>query len=158
MGKIYKLSGYLVDFDNESDKDLSGVMPSLIAQKMMMHPRHFHIEESDCGYVDSNHELNDMNVDLALCEKYFKSNPSSDTGRTVEVGRKYRHFKNGKIVKVIAVSQDTENIGSYYVIYECMDEDNKTKIWNRPYGMFLSEVDHKKYPDATQKYRFELVE
>lgn len=65
----------------------------------------------------------------------------------------YRHFKTDKLVRVLAVSQDTESPGTYYGVYQCSDGS----IWNRPYDMFLSEVDHKKYPDAAQKYRFELV-
>ena len=32
------------------------------------------------------------------------------------------------------------------------------KEWIREKGMFLSEVDHEKYPDVKQKWRFELVE
>ena len=72
--------------------------------------------------------------------------------RSVEVGKTYRHFK-GKIVEVIAISQDTESPGQYYVVYKCEDG----AIWSRPYGMFVGKVDRKKYPDADQEYRFEEV-
>lgn len=71
----------------------------------------------------------------------------------VAVGQVYRHFK-GHIVKVLNIAQDTEHTGQFYVVYE-YDDGN---IWSRPYGMFMSEVDRKKYPDVKQKYRFELME
>lgn len=71
----------------------------------------------------------------------------------------YRHFK-GSIAMVIATAKHSET-GEELVIYYCMDNksnsNHKDGIYARPIDMFLSEVDHEKYPDVKQKYRFEEI-
>jgi len=76
-----------------------------------------------------------------------------ENNREVKEGQKYKHFK-GWIIDVIEIAEHTET-KEQLVIYK-HSADNK--IWARPLEMFLSEVDHEKYPDVKQKYRFELQE
>lgn len=70
------------------------------------------------------------------------------------IGRRYRHFKGGIYVVIdIAVHSETEDV---LVVYKSFDVLNYT--WCRPLSMFLSEVDHKKYPDVKQTTRFERID
>lgn len=164
MAKIFKFSGYAVDPNGEDMNtwDIENALSNLYFEPML---HHLHIEEAQAESDEEGTLVEDSplwleNCDLAHCEKYFKEDPYKGvkTDRQVEVGSTYKHFKEGKLVKVLAVAQDTENVGSYGVVYECKDLENNTKIWIRPLEMFLSEVDREKYPNATQKYRFEKVE
>ena len=110
-----------------------------------------HVEESEVFELDGEDK---ENCDLALLTRHFKkdcSDMSFDRPLPVK-GQKYRHFKLGKIVTVIGISRHTET-EEMTVVYEY-----ESMIWNRPLDMFMSEVDHEKYPDAKQKYRLELVE
>lgn len=61
----------------------------------------------------------------------------------------YRHFKGGWYT-VIAVATDVDNLKKK-IIYKSL---NDNKIWVRDYDEFLSEVDHVKYPNCKEKYRF----
>lgn len=72
--------------------------------------------------------------------------------REIKVGQVYKHFK-GFIIEVIAIAKHTETLEEL-VVYK---EKENNGYWARPISMFYEEVDHEKYPDVTQKYRFELI-
>lgn len=78
--------------------------------------------------------------------------------RIIKPNTVYRHFKGSKayIITLARHSETNEEL----VIYCCVDNDNTNHtngIYARPKDMFLSEVDHEKYPNVKQKYRFEEI-
>ena len=72
--------------------------------------------------------------------------------RKIKVKGIYKHFKGDYyLVEELGKYSETEEV---CVVYRKLYDDGS--LWIRPLDMFLSEVDHKKYPDVKEKYRFTL--
>lgn len=91
--------------------------------------------------------------------------------RNIEAGMIVQHFKRETVdtdtnpcaylYKILSMDAYHSETNEHLVVYEAMYSDDtiqKGHVCARPYDMFMSEVDHVKYPDIKQKYRFEVVE
>lgn len=92
----------------------------------------------------------------------------SKTERDLKAGDIVKHFKreflrdktdsSKYLYRIIGFAKHTET-GEKMVVYQALYREEKNNInfgiYVRPYDMFMSEVDHEKYPNIKQKYRFE---
>ncbi|OAA83605.1 DUF1653 domain-containing protein [Clostridium ljungdahlii] len=68
-------------------------------------------------------------------------------------GKMVRHFKNKNyLILDFATHTETEE---ELVIYKALY--GNCGVFARPIDMFVSEIDHEKYPEISQKWRFELI-
>lgn len=76
--------------------------------------------------------------------------------REIKIGYIYKHFKGGRYI-VLDIVNDSEGsrdgVQKKTVIYQALYGDREK--WARSLEMFASEVDHEKYPEVEQKWRFE---
>lgn len=70
----------------------------------------------------------------------------------IQEGRIYKHFKGDSYI-VLCIATDSETLEPV-VVYRALYDYGK--IFVRSKKDFLSLVDTTKYPNATQKYKFEL--
>lgn len=80
-----------------------------------------------------------------------------------DIGVVVSHFKretvdikerpDAYLYKILAIGADTDTLEEK-VVYKCLEDG---RVWVRPREQFYSEVDKKKYPGVTQKYRFEAL-
>ena len=85
----------------------------------------------------------------------------------LQIGDIVQHFKrsdgiyenpNIYLYKILGFAKHTETkekLVIYQALYSCQHLNVNFDIYARPYDMFMSEVDHDKYPNVKQKYRFE---
>ena len=76
-----------------------------------------------------------------------------DMDTRIQRGFTYRHFK-GDIYKIITFAKDCNDPSKTLVVYISIEHGI---TWCREFNEFASQVDKEKYPDVTQKYRFELI-
>ncbi len=79
--------------------------------------------------------------------------------RTVKPYSVWQHFKGFQAVVICLAkhSETGEDLVVYYCLGKGINSNHVNGIYARPLDMFLSEVDHEKYPDVKQKYRFEEI-
>ena len=66
-------------------------------------------------------------------------------------GSKYLY----EILTIARHTETDESLVVYQALYKDKEKGIDQDVFARPLPMFMEEVDHKKYPNIKQKYRFE---
>lgn len=110
------------------------------------------------GSVSTEHgEVKIITDEEPFTRKWWWNKPDVETDKSFDrvfcAGELVQHFK-GMRYMIIDIGEHVDT-GKKMVMYKALYGDYK--VWIRDYDEFVSRVDKRKYPKATQKYRFEKV-
>lgn len=125
-------SGQIVTCEEKEDGYLVDKMVLIEKDELLKHGEFITMNVEILGHMQSNGV-----DDLFMYDRDFQP------------GDTLQHFKGG-FYKIIAIGINTET-EEKMVVYQSLKDK---RVWIRPYEMFISKVDRKKYPNAYQPYRF----
>ena len=154
---LHRVKKYNPNGRNESEEEAVGIDQEIVRM----------LDNHNIPYINASGDKNgyDCVFDIIMDKlKPILAQEAKTTARQVFRNRIYRHFK-GKYYLVVDFAKHSET-GETMVVYRHLGETMAVyrhlygdgDLCTRPLSMFISEVDHNKYPDVKQTYRFELVD
>ena len=142
-----------MDLNNNSDIDvqIAIIEESIIQAKEKHHDNEAAFIEAILESLETVKSYNDLpRLKKGDIVKHFKYETLSDE-------QKAQNIYVYRILDFAYHTETKEKLVIYQALYSnaCMGID--FGIYARPYDMFMSEVDHTKYPNIEQKYRFEIL-
>jgi hypothetical protein len=147
--------GYRIESPRNLDTEANMV---IIAKSSLSLIHHFYFKNDKYVRSDTGSEyiVEIVHKDFEDALNFIGSLPPD---REITEYSRWKHFK-GTIAEVITVAKHSET-GEELVVYRCTGNHGQTNhtdgVYARPKDMFLSEVDHEKYPNVNTKYRLTKV-